>query len=55
MFNNLVFMSKNRIKKEGFSKLSTGEIPVSTDPVELMNRFSPVQTLISVYQVVLYL
>jgi len=48
-------MSKNRIKKEGFSKLSTDEIPVSTDPVELMNRSGPVSALISAYEVVLYL
>jgi hypothetical protein len=47
-------MSKNRINKEGFSKLSTGEIPVSTDPVELMNRSGQVPVLISIYQVVLY-
>jgi hypothetical protein len=26
-------MGKNRVKKEDFSKFSTGEIPVSTGPV----------------------
>jgi len=33
----LVFMDKNRVKKENFSKFSTGEIPVSTGPVNVLN------------------
>jgi hypothetical protein len=31
-------MGKNRGKKEDFSKFSTGEIPVSTGPVDFLNR-----------------
>jgi hypothetical protein len=31
-------MGKNRVKKEDFSKFSTGEIPVSTGPVDFLNR-----------------
>jgi len=34
-------MGKNRVKKEDFSKLSTGEIPVSTGPVDFLNRSGP--------------
>jgi hypothetical protein len=34
-------MGKNRIKKEDFSKFSTDEIPVSTGPVDFLNRFGP--------------
>ena len=35
----LVFMAKNRVKKGYFSKVSTGEIPVSTGPIDFLNRF----------------
>ena len=38
----LLFIVKNRVKKEDFSKLSTGEIPVSTGPVDFLNRSCPV-------------
>jgi len=31
-------MGKNKVKKEDFSKFSTGEIPVSTAPVDFPNR-----------------
>ena len=33
----LLFIVKNRVKKEDFSKLSTGEILVSTGPVPALN------------------
>jgi hypothetical protein len=36
-------MGKNRVKKEDFSKFSTGEIPVSTGPVDFLNRSGPVR------------
>jgi hypothetical protein len=31
-------MAKNRVHKGDFSKLSTGEFPVFTGPVEFVNR-----------------
>jgi hypothetical protein len=31
-------MAKNRVNKEGFSKLSTDKIPVTTDPFDFFNR-----------------
>jgi hypothetical protein len=31
-------MAKNRVHKGEFSKLSTGEFPVFTGPVEFVNR-----------------
>ncbi len=34
----LVFMAKIRVNKEDFFKFSTGEIPVSTGPVDFFNR-----------------
>ena len=37
----LLFIVKNRVNKEDFSKLSTGEIPVSTGPVDFLNRSGP--------------
>jgi hypothetical protein len=36
-------MGKNRVKKEDFSKFSIGEIPVSTGPVDFLNRSGPVR------------
>jgi hypothetical protein len=38
-------MGKNRVKKEDFSKFSTGEIPVSTGPVDFLNRPGPVRSV----------
>ena len=34
----LIFMAKIRVNKEDFFKFSTGEIPVSTGPVDFFNR-----------------
>jgi len=34
-------MGKNRVKKDDFSKFSTGEIPVSTGPVPALSRGGP--------------
>ena len=39
----LLFIVKNRVNKEDFSKLSTGEIPVSTGPVDFLNRSGPIR------------
>ena len=36
-------MTKNRVKRGDFSKVSTGEIPVSTGPVDFLNRSGPVR------------
>jgi hypothetical protein len=36
-------MIKIRVKKEDFLKFSTGEIPVSTGPVDFFNRSCPVR------------
>jgi len=36
--DTLVFIAQNRINKEDFSKLSTGKIPVSSGPVDFLNR-----------------
>ena len=39
----LVFMVKNRVNKADFFKLSTGEIPVLSGPVDFPNRSGPVR------------
>ena len=39
----LIFMAKIRVNKEDFLKFSTGEIPVSTGPVDFFKRSCPVR------------
>jgi hypothetical protein len=41
----LVFIAKSRVKRGYFPKVSTAEIPVSTGPVDFLNRSGPVPAL----------